>query len=135
MIGSIASNYDIEVYLEPEEIVRMAGEKIEGCLIKAHLPKLQGIVSLCIDDEKSRLNGQGIGVDDSAYGRGNDFRIDLYMSQYIYEGFVRDGSVGLRHRALDGSKVRVYDSLRIGFPETSVLKELQWCRDNKERLG
>ncbi len=130
MIASVDSTADLEVFLESEEIERLERETIEGVLIKHSQEKLQGTLSLQIDDKRSTQTGFGVGVNDKEYWGVPD----NFMAASVYRDLKQRGSIGLRHRMKDGAKVHVYDRSRINSMDRHALENLEYYRDNRELL-
>ena len=137
MIAGIDSQADLEVYLEPEEIEMLGrGEVINGVLIKVLKPKRQGAISISVNEERKNENGFGIGIDDSGYWRIRDgFRLEVFLSSEWYASLRGRGLIGIRQRMLDGSKIHIYDRSRLTGLDTLAPENLEFYRDNKERLG
>ena len=137
MIAGIDSQADLEVYLEPEEIEMLGrGEVINGVLIKVLKPKRQGTISISVNEKRKNENGFGIGIDDSGYWRIRDgFRLEEFLSSAWYASLRGRGLIGIRQRMLDGSKIHIYDRSRLTGLDTLAPENLEFYRDNKERLG
>jgi len=136
MIAGIDSQADLEVYLEPEEIEMLGrGEVINGVLIKVLKPKRQGAISISVNEERKNENGFGIGIDDSGYWRIRDgFRLEVFLSSEWYASLRGRGLIGIRQRMLDGSKIHIYDRSRLTGLDMLAPENLEFYRDNKERL-
>ncbi|MFC1753873.1 hypothetical protein ACFL96_10880 [Thermoproteota archaeon] len=135
MIGSIDHDCDIMVYLQPDEVGRLADSTLEGVLVKWNHPKRQGKLFLSVDDKRSMENGSGIGVDDNDYwGKKDDFEVKLFMATHWYKELKGRGIVGLRQRMLDGSKVHVYDVTKIETLQASGAEHLEFYVENRDRL-
>ena len=131
MIGLIGSDCDISVFLEDEEVPRLGKEVLEGVLIKFYKPKLQGKVYLSVNEKKKNYQGAGIGVEDKNYwGKKDGFEVELFMGSEFYKELEATGVVGLRHKMLDGAKVKICKRSE----DEPLVEHLEHYRDNKEKL-
>lgn len=135
MIGGIDHQADIDLYLDAGEISRLSHSRIEGVLVKSHLPKRQGTVSISVNDLRKMENGFGIGINDKKYwGIQDGFHIEVFIGSEWYRVLAAKGSVGTRQRMRDGSKIRIYDRSKLDFIESTGVKNLEHYRDNKVSL-
>ncbi len=133
MIGSLDSDRDLVSYVETEEIPRLCKEIIEGILIKFHKPKQQGQFFLSLNEARSNENGMGIGVVEEGYSYNTVGRFELFMSNAVYRELRERGIVGLRYGRM-GSKVHLYDRSRLDGIDKIMPENLEFYRDNRERL-
>lgn len=135
MIGSIASNADIMVYLQEGDLERLANERLEGIIIRSHKLKSQGIFYFSIDESLKNLNGFGIGIDDSNYwGVKNNFSLKLFISMEYYTTLCDKGKLGIRHRLSDGSHIDVCDWSKLDSMELNNMEQIQFYHDNKDKI-
>ena len=135
MIAGIDSQADIELYLEPKELERLANETVEGVLVKTSRPKRQGTINISINDSRKNENGIGIGIDDSRYwGVADDFHVSVFMGSEWYRELMERGVIGTRQRMRDGSKIHIYDRSQLDGIDFSASETLEFYRDNKEEL-
>lgn len=135
MIGGIDHQADLDLYLEAEELARLPEATIEGVLIKTHKPKRQGIICISVDDLRKNEKGYGIGLDDKKYwGVQDGFRVDVFLGTEWYQEIQERGVIGLRSRMRDGSKITIYDRSRLDSMSAIRVENLEYYRDNKERL-
>ena len=135
MIGGIDHQADLDLYLEAEELARLPEATIEGVLIKTDKPKRQGIICISVDDLRKNENGYGIGLDDKKYwGVQDGFRIEVFIGTEWYQELQEKGVIGLRSRMRDGSKITIYDRSRLESMSAIRVENLEYYRDNKERL-
>lgn len=135
MIGRIGIQADIELYLEAEELEKLQNETIEGVLVKIQKPKRQGVVSVSINDARKSENGLGIGIDDSGYwGVQDNFRLQVFIGTEWYQKLRQRGAVGLRQSMMDGSTINVFDRSRLDHMDELYAEQLEFYRDNRDRL-
>lgn len=135
MIGGIDHKADIDLYLEADELERLAHGTLEGVLVKIGRPKRQGTVSISVDDARKNEKGCGIGIDDKGYWSVLDgFRVDVFLGSEWYHELRERGVVGIRQGMRDGSKIHVYDRSKISGIDTLGVKNLEFYRDNREKL-
>jgi hypothetical protein len=135
MIAGIGPDADIDIYLDAPEIILLKNTVLHGVLINTRKPKRQGLISLSVNDLRKMEKGFGIGIDDSKYwDLQDDFCLDVFLGFEWYEMLVENKSIGTRHRMMDGSKVTVYNSSRLGFVDLEIMKTLEFYRDHKDRL-
>jgi hypothetical protein len=135
MIAGIDYQADITLYLEAEEVKKLGSQRLEGVLVKVQKPKRQGTIYLSVNDARRNENGSGIGINDKGYwGVQEDFCIEVFMGTGQYKVLRERGRIGLRQRMLDGSKVNIYDRSRLNGIDVTVAENLEFYRDNKERL-
>ncbi len=135
MIAGIDHQADITIYLEAEEVKTLGSQRLEGALIKTKLPKRQGTICLSLNDARKNENGFGIGINDKGYwGVQDGFCVEAFMGLEWYRLLLERGKVGLRQRMRDGSKIDVYDMSRLDEIDAMNAENLEFYRDNKERL-
>lgn len=135
MISSIDYESDICVYLTNEEVNRLSKDTLEGVLIKTASPKLQGTLRISVNDARKTDNGFGIGIDDKMYwGKKQDFHLDVFVGNEYYQALKERGRIGTRQGMMDGSKISLYDISKVDGIDASVVKSLEFYRDNKEKL-
>jgi len=135
MIASIDHQADITLYLEAEEVKKLGSQRLEGVLVKIQKPKRQGTICLSVNDARKNENGSGIGISDKGYwGVQESFCIEVFMGTGCYKILRERGRIGLRQRMLDGSKVNIYDRSKLGGIDAMGAENLEFYRDNKERL-
>ena len=135
MTATIDSQADIDLYLETEELERLANETIEEALIKILKPKRQGIINISVNDARKYENGLGIGIDDSRYWDVKDnFHLEVFMGAEFYQELRKRGVIGIRQRMRDRSKIHVYDRSRLNGIDEINVESLEFYRDNKDRL-
>ena len=135
MIGGIDHEADIDLFLEAEELERLSKETIEGVLVKTRQPKRQGKISISINDARKCENGFGIGLNDKGYwGVQDGFRVEVFMGSEWYQSLRKQGRVGTRQSMRDGSKIHIYDRSRCDGTDSFRAENLEYYRDNKERL-
>ena len=133
MIGLIASDHDISVYLESAEVDRILREQVEGVLVKFHRPKQQGEIAVSVNDNRSNENGCGIGVFQRGYSSDSPGRVELFISALNYDRLLETGSIGQRY-GFAGSNVHLFDCSRLDRMGAMVLEDLEFYRDNREKL-
>jgi hypothetical protein len=129
MIAQIGSDSDILVYLSPEEIKRMVAERIEGALVRIDSPKKQGILGIIANEAEARKDDYGIRVE-------LDVRIpeaEIFVGDFFYNDFLERGKTGTRYGVM-GSKITLRDISRLDGLDAIHLEQIEFYRDNKDRL-
>ena len=136
MVAGIDHQCDIDLYLNTEEMGRLAHENIESVLIKTRTPQRQGIITISINNTRNYENGSnGIGLDDSKYWKITDnFQIDVFLGLEWYEELLEKGRIGTRHSMRDGSKINIYNLATLEYIDRSNAETLEFYRANKDRL-
>jgi hypothetical protein len=136
MIGGVDTKTDISLYIDKDELERLSNQTIEGVLIRVGRPKMQGTVTISINNERNRENGSfGVGLDASRYsGFLDNFHIDVFIGIEWYQELVEKGKFGTRHSLRDGSKIAVYERSVLETIDRFVPENLDFYRDNRDRL-
>jgi hypothetical protein len=134
MIAGIDQQADISIYLNPEEVNKLAGgQNIAGILIRRHWPESQGTINVQVDTTKENLNGFGIGIEPHNYWELTDgFQMDVFIGDIYFNRLRQLGHTSLRHDLKDGGKIGIYSEST--FETRMVVDELNFFRDNKEKL-
>ena len=130
MIASLDRQFDIDVYLDTEELSELENKVIEGVIIKFQKPKQQGQIYVSVNNE--RCNENGCGVVSTGYSRTEVGTIELFLSTAAYKNLKEEGRFGARHSVRDGSKVHLYERSRCEYPYSA--EHLEHYRDNRDRL-
>jgi len=136
MIGAIDYQQDISIYLSPEEIEKLPNNVLEGVIIRTAHPKQQGLGKLSINPSRENENGSGIGINNTPkYFKRNNFEIEIFMGDWAYKYFQKNGVIGLRHKMKDGSKIDIYNtSVKNITLDPFFVKDLEEYRDDRENL-
>jgi hypothetical protein len=135
MISSIDRESDVSVYLTNEEVEKLSKGTLEGVLINTASPKRQGTLKISVSDTRKNDNGYGIGIGDKAYwGVQQGFHLDVFVGNEYYQMLKERGRIGTISRMKDGSHVSLYDISKVDGVDASVVRNLEFYRDNKEKL-
>ncbi len=84
-MGSLDFQGDISVYLSSTEIKKMHSNVVEGAIIKLNKLQQQGKCLILVNDNKSSLNGYGIGVVRTINQQNSIGNIELFVNKVYYE--------------------------------------------------
>lgn len=139
MIAEISSNSDIDVYLDEEEVERLKVETLEGVIIRISHPEKQGLITVSVDDKRTREIHPGVGVLNNWHQMKNNGEVHVFLEQYHYERFVEYGRTGDRYDWM-GSKVSLFNRKKDSLFETSaklleyVFNDYKWKIPRQQRL-
>ena len=133
MIAGIDSDRDLSVYLDPRELIELAGNKIEGKVIKIAYPRQQGNVFVSVDALNATDNGRTVGVQFRGYTSASVGEIELFLSDFTYRELMTKGRMGLRY-GTRGSKVNLFDKSKLSLIDRSFPEQLEFYRDNQANL-
>ena len=132
MIASLASNSDIDIFLNRQEIQELEKASLEGTIIHSEDPKLQGKIILYLGSEGVNLRSKGVDVK-------REKRKDIDLGTVVVKLFapylkdvVNQGLLGLRYDGL-GSKVSFYN-LDLNTTARHGADNLNFYKENRQRF-
>jgi len=137
MIAGIDRQLDVSICFQKDEIESLSkGEQIAGILVRTYKPHEQGFITAQVDNSRKNLGELEIKIDDKNYWEVDDnFKLDIFIENKCFYSLQERGRIGIRQSSLrDGSTINLYNSDLDNFQIKTLVDELEFYRDNKEKL-
>ncbi len=134
MLAGIASNTDISVYLDPDEIERLESQVVDGVLVHWNYPKEQGTVEVTASQYPQEGLNRTIKVQKNNRSHEDVGDLSVYLNQDAYETLLQNGFAGIRYNAR-GDKIHLRNTSQLDSTEGFRLEDLEFYRDNRDNLS